>query len=373
MRFGILKELTEKRVAITPDFVKKLVAQKHEVVFEKGCGEGAALVDELFVAEGAKAADRAEVLAAADVITTIIPLPESDLDQVKKGAVLISQFQPFADDSICEKLASKGLTALSMDMIPRSTIAQAMDVLSSMASIAGYKAVLTAADHLPRYMPMLSTAAGTIRPAKMLVLGAGVAGLQAIATGRRLGAMVEAFDTRAAAKEEVMSLGAKFVEVEGASDDKAAGGYAVEQTEEYKQRQADLIFQKVSKADIVITTAQLRGRPAPLLVNEEMLKAMPQGAVLIDLAASTGGNVAFSKHREVVKTHGVTIVGNSELADEVPEHASQLFSRNVENFLKHKDFLSEEGFSFDFEEDIFGSACIVYNGEVRFGAPALTK
>ncbi|WP_053404372.1 NAD(P) transhydrogenase subunit alpha [Persicobacter sp. CCB-QB2] len=371
MRFGILKELTEKRVAITPDFVKKLVAQKHEVVFEKGCGANSALADVLFEEAGAQASDRTEVLSSSDVITTILPLATEEISNVKKGAVLISQFQPFAQAEVCETLANHGLTGFSLDMIPRSTIAQSMDVLSSMASISGYKAVLTAANYLPRYMPMLSTAAGTIRPAKMLVLGAGVAGLQAIATGRRLGAVVEAFDTRAAAKEEVLSLGAKFVEVEGATDDRGAGGYAVEQTEEYKKRQSELIFDKVSKADIVITTAQLRGRPAPLLVNEDMLKAMPDGAVCVDLAATTGGNVAFSKHREIVKQHGVTIIGNSELSDDVAEHASQLFSRNVENFLNV--FLSEEGLTYDFENEIIGDSCIVYQGEVRYGAPALTK
>ena len=220
-------------------------------------------------------------------------------------------------------------------MIPRTSLAQSMDVLSSMASIAGYQAVLSALAILPRYAPMMITAAGSIKPSKVLILGAGVAGLQAIATARRNGAMVEAFDTRAAVKEEVESLGAKFVEVEGAQDDKGAGGYAVEQTEDYKRRQAALIQEKAISADVVITTAQLRGRPAPLLITEDTIKAMKPGAVVVDLAASTGGNCALSKNGETVLEHGVTIIGDSALPAKMPQDASTLYGNNIVNFLKH--------------------------------------
>ena len=233
-----------------------------------------------------------------------------------------------------------------------------------MASISGYKAVLMAASHLPRYFPMLTTAAGSIPPAKVLILGAGVAGLQAIATSRRLGAMVEAFDTRLAAKDEVMSLGAKFVEVEGATDDKAAGGYAVEQTEEYKKKQQELIADHTAKSDVVITTALLRGKPAPLLITEEMVKSMKPGSVIVDLAAITGGNCALTKLDEIVEKYNVTIIGLKDLSATVPLHASQLYSKNIMNYLKI--FLKEGQIEFDFEDEITNSSCIVHNGEIKY-------
>ncbi len=239
-----------------------------------------------------------------------------------------------------------------------------MDILSSMASISGYKAVLMAATHLPRYFPMLTTAAGSIPPAKVLILGAGVAGLQAIATARRLGAMVEAFDTRLAAKEEVHSLGAKFVEVEGAKDDKAAGGYAVEQTEEYKAKQKQLIADHAAKSDVIITTALLRGKPAPELITDEMVKSMKAGSVIVDLAAITGGNCALTETGKIVEKHHVTIIGLKDLSATVPLHASQLYSKNIMNYLKI--FLKEGQIEFDFEDEITRSSCIVHNGEIKY-------
>jgi NAD(P) transhydrogenase subunit alpha len=240
-----------------------------------------------------------------------------------------------------------------------------MDILSSMASIAGYKGVIRAADTLPRYFPMLTTAAGSIPPAKVLILGAGVAGLQAIATAKRLGSVVEAFDTRLAAREEVESLGARFVEVEGARDDKSAGGYAVEQTEEYKQKQRELIHERAVRSDVIITTAQLRGKAAPILITEAMVKEMRPGSVIVDLATSTGGNCEISEDRKTVVKHGVTIVGSSDLAAEVPMHASQLYSKNIYNFMRV--FLKEGKAVLDMDNEIIKSSCIARDGNILYG------
>ncbi|OHX67621.1 Re/Si-specific NAD(P)(+) transhydrogenase subunit alpha [Flammeovirga pacifica] len=364
MLFGILRE-NDQRVAITPELANKFISEGHQVCFEKGAGESAYFDDSTYTTIGAEEKSREEVLKSSNVLITISPLEENEVSQLQSGAFLFSSFQPFQDASICERYAKNNISAFSFDMIPRTTIAQSMDILSSMASISGYKAVLKATDYLPRYMPMLSTAAGTVPPSKVLIMGAGVAGLQAIATAKRLGAQVEAFDTRAAAKEEVQSLGAKFVEVEGATDDTNAGGYAVEQTEEYKKRQAELIAQKVEKADVVITTAQLRGRPAPTLITEDAVKTMKPGSVIVDLASSTGGNCAVTEDDKVVKKHGVTIIGNSNLAAEISEQASVLYSKNIQNYLKL--MLTPEGLNFDFSDVIILQSCIVYKGEVVYG------
>ncbi|PWJ36129.1 Re/Si-specific NAD(P)(+) transhydrogenase subunit alpha [Sediminitomix flava] len=365
MQIGVLKELHDQRVAITPDLVKKLVKSGHEVVFESGAGAKAFAQDDAYEAAGAKAQNREAVVASSDLLMTIKPIAKEEIAQLKDGAVLVSQFQPFQDAAVCDDFSTKNLSTFSFDMIPRTTIAQSMDILSSMASISGYKAVLKATEALPRYVPMLSSAAGTIPPSKVLILGAGVAGLQAIATAKRLGGQVEAFDTRAASKEEVMSLGAKFVEVAGAADDKGAGGYAVEQSEEYKQKQQALIKEKIQKADIVITTAQLRGRPAPTLITEEMVQNMKPGSVIVDLASSTGGNCPLTEDKKSVVKHGVTIIGDSELSDLLPEQASQLYSRNIENYLKI--FLNEEGISYDFENQIIRESCLVFKGKKVYG------
>lgn len=362
MKIGLLKEINDARVAIIPDFVKQLV-KDNEVFVEQDAGRLSFFYDKDFEEAGAKVVDRKTILGSVDLLITIHPIENEELGLLQKGCIYVSSFQPFVDSTISATLASYNLTALSLDMIPRITIAQAMDVLSSMASIAGYKAVLKAAEYLPRYFPMLTTAAGSIPPSKVLILGAGVAGLQAIATAKRLGAVVEAFDTRLAAREEVQSLGAKFVEVEGARDDKAAGGYAVEQTEEYKQKQKELIHDKISKADVVITTAQLRGKRAPLLITKAMVEDMRAGSVIIDLAASTGGNCELTQNNEIVIHNNVTIIGNSELAAEMPMHASQLYSKNTQNFMNI--FVKEGKADFDFENPIIKSSCIVYEGEVK--------
>jgi NAD(P) transhydrogenase subunit alpha len=259
--------------------------------------------------------------------------------------------------------AAEKLTVFSLDMLPRTTRAQSMDVLSSQANIAGYKAVLTAANSYGRYFPMFMTAAGSIAPAKTLILGAGVAGLQAIATAKRLGSVVEVFDTRPAVKEEVMSLGAKFIEVEGAADASRAGGYAVEQTDEYKQKQQQRIAESIAKADIVITTAQIPGKKAPLLISEDMIRSMRNGSVIIDLAAATGGNTPFTKNNETVIQNGVSIIGNSALPSTMPSDASKLYGKNILNFLQL--ITSKEGqLHLNWDDDLVKGSCITHNGEI---------
>jgi NAD(P) transhydrogenase subunit alpha len=334
LTIGILKESKDNRVAITPENIKRSKIKDAQWWVETGAGKEAGFKDSMY--EGtAQIKDRSTILKEADVIVTIFPPGDGDLSQIHSGALLISQFRPYQDDSVNGKLAHYAFKSLSMDMIPRTTLAQAMDVLSSMASIAGYKAVLLAAQKLPRYFPMMITSAGSIRPAKVLVIGAGVAGLQAIATSRKLGAVVEAFDVRSAAKEEVMSLGAKFVEVAGATDDKGAGGYAVQQSEEFLARQRAEVQARASKADVIICTAQVRGRKAPVLIEAETINHMRHGSVIVDLAASTGGNCALTEDDKTIQINGVTIIGNSSLECEMPEDASQMYGNNILNLLAH--------------------------------------
>ena len=365
MKIGIINEKNDNRVAIVPDLVKKLIDEGNEVIAEKGSGVSALYSDELYAAAGAKMVSRKEALETSEIICSIFPLEKEDYKLLSDEAIVISSFQPYFSLDKTKEAANKKFTVFSMDMIPRITLAQAMDVLSSMASIAGYKAVIQAADHLPKYFPMLTTAAGSIPPAKVLIMGAGVAGLQAVATAKRLGSVVQAFDTRAAAKEEVESLGAKFVEVEGATDDTSAGGYAVEQTEEYKQKQREKIFEEAVRADVIITTAQLRGKPAPTLITKEMVEQMKEGSVIVDIASSTGGNCELTEDGKTVVKNGVTIIGNSELAADVPNHASQMFSKNVHNFMK--TFLKEGKSEIDLENEILKSSCVVSGGEIVYG------
>lgn len=361
---GIVKESRDGRVSMLPEVAAQLLKLGAQVQVEAGAGEGAFAADDLYVQQGIEVQPRTNVVRNSDVLLSIHPLGEAEIGQMKRGAVYVSSFQPFADDSILQVLSRAGLTAFSLDMIPRITAAQSMDVLSSMASIAGYKAAVLAAAHLPRYFPMLTTAAGSIQPARVLVLGAGVAGLQAIATARRLGAVVEAFDTRAAVRQEVESLGARFVEVPGARDDKSAGGYAVEQTEEYKQRQRQMIHERAVKSDVIITTALLRGKRAPLLVTKETVKAMRPGSVIVDLASASGGNCELTRPGETIAVNGVTIIGANDLAATMPIHASQLYGRNVLNFLKL--FIKQGNCQIDLNNDILGPSCVVWQGEVRY-------
>lgn len=356
MTVGLLNEPHDPRVALTPANLAKLAAPGIEFLVENGAGSEAYFPDSTFAAH-AKTVSRKEVLANADLLVSIAPLPENEWPLAKKGATMVAQFAPFVNKEMAQQLESQDFTAFSLDMIPRTTLAQSMDVLSSMAGIAGYEAVLLAASHMGRFVPMMVTAAGTVKPAKALVLGAGVAGLQAIATLRRLGAQVEAFDTRAAAKEEVASLGAKFVEVAGAADDRGAGGYAVAQSDEFLARQRAEVQARAEKADIVICTAQVRGGKAPVLITAETVSKMRPGSVIVDLAASTGGNCEGCEDGKTVVKNGVQIIGNSNLAARMPMDASVLFGNNVTNFLKL--LFSKTGeYAPDFNHELVGGSCI---------------
>lgn len=364
MTIGILKEPGgETRVSLLPEQVQALVKKQATVLVETGAGDTAFAADNTYIAAGAAIAAREQVLQQSDVLLSIQPLTNTDVALLNPGKVALGVYQPLYNAAVISEWAAKGLTTFSMDMIPRTTRAQSMDVLSSQANIAGYRAVVLAATVYPKYFPMLMTAAGSISPAKVLILGAGVAGLQAIATAKRLGAVVEVFDTRPAVKEEVMSLGAKFVEVEGAADASAAGGYAVEQTEEYKQKQQQRIAEAIAKADIVITTAQIPGKKAPILITEPMLDAMKPGSVIIDIAAATGGNTPFTKNNETISRNGLTIIGNSNLAGGMPSDASKLYGKNIMNFLAL--MLDKEGnWNLNWNDDLVKGTCITFEGNI---------
>ncbi len=364
MILGLLKEHgNETRVALLPEIVKNLTGLKVEVLIEEGAGENAFSPDKDYVDAGAKVLLRAQLFEQAEVLLQIQPPSDDDLKSVKSNQVWISAFNPLSNKELVNTFLDKGVTTFSLDMVPRTTRAQSMDILSSMATVAGYKAVLDAAMKLPTFFPMFMTAAGTIRPANVLILGAGVAGLQAIATARKLGAQVQVFDVRSAVKEEVMSLGGKFVEVEGATEDKAAGGYAVEQTEEYKKKQQEAINNHAAKANVVICTAQIPGRKAPLLIPKEAVDNMMPGSVVIDLAASTGGNCELTKDNETVVHNEVTIIGESNYPDQMPVDASRMFGKNVLNFMKL--IIGDEGaLNLNFEDDIVEGTCITHNKEI---------
>ncbi|MFK7775537.1 MAG: NAD(P) transhydrogenase subunit alpha [Saprospiraceae bacterium] len=365
MIIGVLKEPDfENRVAIIPENVSAILKLNvKEILIQQSAGESAFFSDEDFKEKGATIASVEDVLSKSNVLLSIHPPSNEILSNLSKNQVLIGQFNPLSNKDLVSKLLELGLTSFSLDAIPRTTRAQAMDVLSSMATAAGYQAVLKAAVKLPQFFPMFMTAAGTIKPAKVLILGAGVAGLQAISVARKLGAVVEAFDVRLAAKEEVLSLGARFVEVEGATDDKGAGGYAVEQTEEYKQKQAALIQQHAKGADVIICTAQIPGRKAPLLVTQDTLENMKKGSVVVDLAASTGGNCAMTENNKTINHHGITIIGDSNLASSIPSDASKMFGKNMTNFLA---LIVKEGeLNLNFEDDLVEGTCISHEGAVK--------
>jgi NAD(P) transhydrogenase subunit alpha len=331
MIVGVLKEVApETRVSLIAEGAAQLIKKNIQVWIESGAGLNAFCSDDDYQAVGAEIKTAAEIAATADVVLSI-HAPEI---AIRQGVVLIGMYQARFETERISNWNSQGAVVFSMELLPRTTRAQSMDVLSSQANIAGYKAVLTAANAYGRYFPMFMTAAGSIAPAKVLILGAGVAGLQAIATAKRLGSVVEVFDTRPAVKEEVQSLGAKFIEIPGAADASAAGGYAVEQSEEYKRNQQAKIAESIAKADIVITTAQIPGKKAPILVTDEMLKTMRRGSVIVDLAASTGGNTPVTKNRETVLYNGVTVIGDSNLPATMPSDASKLYGKNILNFLQ---------------------------------------
>lgn len=362
MVIGVLKEQApETRVSLVPEVVAALVKMNVSVYVEPGAGDTAFHSDKSYTDAGAVIKDRNAIVSEANLILAIHTdnLPEG----VKQGTVVMGVFQPLFNTKQMQQWAGKGYTIFSLDTIPRTTRAQAMDVLSSQANIAGYKAVLLAAFQYCRYFPMFMTAAGSIPPAKVLILGAGVAGLQAIATARRLGAVVEVFDTRPAVKEEVMSLGAKFVEVEGAADASKAGGYAVEQSEDFQRKQREKIHEHAKKSDIIITTAQIPGRKAPILITKEMIEDMRAGSVIIDIASVTGGNTDLTKDRETVMHNGVAIIGNSALAATASADASKVYAKNVLNFLKL--VIDKEGnMNLNFEDDIVKGTCIATGGSI---------
>jgi H+-translocating NAD(P) transhydrogenase subunit alpha len=363
MTIGLLKEPSfESRVSLLAETVAAFTKKGITVWVEDGAGAKAFCSNQEYENAGAHIKSRGEVIASSDIVLSIHQ-PNPEEIALLKSKTLIGVYQPLYNSEEMKAWATKGVTSFSLDMLPRTTRAQAMDILSSQANIAGYKAVLTAANLYSRYFPMFMTAAGSIKPAKLLILGAGVAGLQAIATAKRLGAVVEVFDTRPAVKEEVMSLGAKFVEVEGAADASKAGGYAVEQSEDYKQKQQQKIAESIAKADIVITTAQIPGKKAPILITEEMIRAMRNGSVIIDIAAATGGNTPFTKNNETVVFNGITIVGNSSLQSTMPSDASKVYGKNIANFLQL--IISKEGnVNLNWDDDLVKGSCITHNGEV---------
>lgn len=364
MILGLLKEPgDETRVALLPELVQNLIALKVEVLVEKNAGIKAFSTDADYQTAGAKVVGRADIFQKAEVLLQIQSPTEEELATTKPNQVWISIFNPLAETKTVQSLQEKKITAFSLDSIPRTSRAQAMDILSSMATVAGYKAVLEAALRLPTFFPMFMTAAGTIRPANVLILGAGVAGLQAIASARKLGAQVQVFDVRSAVKEEVLSLGGKFVEVEGAVEDKAAGGYAVEQTEEYKQKQQQAINQQAERANVIICTAQIPGKKAPLLISKDTVEAMMPGSVIIDLAAVTGGNCALTQNDKTIVHNGVTIVGESNYPSKMPIDASRMFGKNLFNFLKL--LMNEEAqLHLNFDDDIVKGTCITHGGEI---------
>jgi NAD(P) transhydrogenase subunit alpha len=356
----------EKRVALVPETVSKMVKEGFQVFVESRGGEGAFFLDEAYKSAGAEVvADPQKLYAHADFVLRV-QKPEH-LEILPEGCVLMAFLQPLVDLELIKKLANRKITAFAMELIPRITRAQSMDALSSMSTIAGYKAALLAADALPKFFPMLMTAAGTITPAKVFVIGAGVAGLQAIATARRLGAVVEAFDTRPAVKEQVESLGAKFAEPswkieEAQAQDK--GGYAKELSEEQHKKEMAFLAEKVKEADVVITTALIPGKKAPLLITEEMVKNMRPGSVIVDLAAEAGGNCALTKPNERVVVNDVAIIGYLNLPSHMAYHASQMYSRNLYALFSHL-IGKEKKLMLDWEDEITAGCCVTHAGEVK--------
>jgi NAD(P) transhydrogenase subunit alpha len=367
MKIGVLREAStgDTRVGLVPDSVRALVAAGATVDVERGAGSAAGAGDADYTGAGALVEpDRAEILLRADVLLCINRPADDDLARLRPGAVVIGFLKPLDEPDALVQLIERRLTAFAMELIPRTTRAQTMDALSSMATIVGYKAVLLAAGQLPRMFPLLMTAAGTIAPARVLVLGAGVAGLQAIATARRLGAVVEAYDVRRAAGEHIRSLGAKFLQVDlGGIQTEDAGGYAVELTEEALNRGRELIAKHARTSDVIITSAQVPGRRAPLLLTEKAVEGMKSGSVIVDLAGSTGGNCAASEPGETVERNGVVVMSPLNLAATVPVHASQLYSRNVAAFLNL--MIDEKGLlNIDLSDNIVGPTCVVHQGAV---------
>ena len=367
MRVAVLKETrsAENRVALVPLGVKNLVKRGLTVTVQTGAGETSGVSDLMYREAGAEiAASAQETLEDAKLILVVNPPSSNELAHLSEGSILVGFLDPLSDPDLVSRLIDLKVTGISMELVPRITRAQSMDALSSQATVAGYKAVLLAANHLPKFLPMFTTAAGTIRPAKALILGAGVAGLQAIATARRLGAVVEAFDVRPAVKEQVESLGASFLESEEEVTAEGEGGYAKELTEDQHNKELELIGSALIDTDIVITTAQIPGRKAPILITEGMVKTMKYGSVIVDLAAESGGNCELSEAGETVLAHGVQILGPSNLPASIPVHSSQMYSKNIVTLIS--EFLGEDGqLQLDFENDVVGPSTVTHGGEIQ--------
>ena len=367
MRVAVLKETrsAENRVALVPLGVKNLVKRGLTVTVQTGAGETSGVSDLMYREAGAEiAASAQETLEDAKLILVVNPPSSNELAHLSEGSILVGFLDPLSDPDLVSRLIDLKVTGISMELVPRISRAQSMDALSSQATVAGYKAVLLAANHLPKFLPMFTTAAGTIRPAKALILGAGVAGLQAIATARRLGAVVEAFDVRPAVKEQVESLGASFLESEEEVTAEGEGGYAKELTEDQHNKELELIGSALIDTDIVITTAQIPGRKAPILITEGMVKTMKYGSVIVDLAAESGGNCELSEAGETVLAHGVQILGPSNLPTTIPVHSSQMYSKNIVTLIS--EFLGDDGqLQLDFENDVVGPSTVTHGGEIQ--------
>ncbi len=368
MKIAIPKERRagEARVAASPDTVKKYVQMGFEVVVETGAGEGASIADAVYQDAGATIAADAAAAFGADVVLKIQRPTDEEIALFKEGAVLIAGLAALTNKDMVQKLAERKVTAFAMELVPRITRAQSMDILSSQANLAGYKAVLDAVHEFKRGVPMMMTAAGTVAPARFLVLGAGVAGLQAIATAKRLGGVVHAFDVRPAVKEQVESLGGKFVEVdpEATKDAETAGGYAKEMGEEYKRKQAAKIAEVLAKTDIAICTALIPGKPAPVLITEDMVKGMRPGSVIVDLAVEAGGNCPLSEFDKVVVKHGVTLVGHGNVPARLAVDASTLFAKNLLNFITPLVDKESSTLKFNWEDEILKGSCVTRDGQI---------
>ncbi len=356
----------ETRVALIPSTVRELAKIGCDVTVASGAGLGSHFADEEYKEAGATVvADAAAAMQGAEIVVKVQPPTDEEIEGLPNGVVLVSLLSPLTEPELVSRLGKAGVTAFALELIPRITRAQSMDVLSSQATVAGYKAVLMGADALSKFLPMFMTAAGTIRPGKVLILGAGVAGLQAIATARRLCAKVAAFDVRPEVKEQIESLGASFLETEHDVTAEGEGGYAKELSEEQHQRELELIAAHIADTDLVVTTAQIPGRPAPRLITEGMVDSMRPGSVIVDLAAASGGNCAGAVDGETVIRNGVKIIGPANLPAGIPVHASQMFAKNVATLLK--EFVTEGELSLDFEDEVIAGTCVTHGGEVRHG------
>jgi NAD(P) transhydrogenase subunit alpha len=367
MIVGVPKETaeSERRVALVPELVSRLKKAGVDVLVENGAGAAAGFPDAAYQQQGALL--HSKILPQADIVLKVQPPTSSEIQSMKEGALLIGFLAPYNQPETIKALAGRKVTAFAMELMPRITRAQSMDALSAMSTISGYKAVLTAAQRLPKFFPLLMTAAGTMTPARVFIIGAGVAGLQAIGTARRLGAVVEAYDTRPVVKEQVESLGAKFVELPlETKDAQAATGYAKAQTEEFYQKQQELMKKSVAGADVVITTALIPGKRAPVLITEEAVQAMQPGSIIVDLAAEQGGNCALTKPDQEVIQHGVTILGPTNLPSTVAHHASQMYARTVTNYLLH--LVKDGKVNLDLNDELTRAPLVTHQGEILFPA-----